>query len=259
MVILLSAATFVMTLLGGLLALRLQDRLHLILGFSAGAVIGVGVLRPDPRGDQPDRAPPVGRDVAGLGHGRIRRLHDPRPDDCAACAPHGAHGHHAEEAEPAWRRGALGAASLSIHSLLDGFAIGLAFQVSDSVGAIVAAAVLAHDFPTGSTRWRRPRPPRWSRMALGWLVVDAAAPVVGAVLTLAINFREEVLGYGLGLVRRVLHLHLGERPVARELSRSPDGVDDGDDDPRHGGRLRRGQSRPGVSIRCTNASAAFQS
>ena len=41
MAIALSAATFVMTLLGGLLALKLQDRLHLILGFSAGAVIGV--------------------------------------------------------------------------------------------------------------------------------------------------------------------------------------------------------------------------
>jgi len=30
--------------MGGLLALRLRDRLHLILGFSAGAVIGVGIL-----------------------------------------------------------------------------------------------------------------------------------------------------------------------------------------------------------------------
>jgi len=36
-----SIATFFMTLLGGLFALRLQDRLHLVLGFSAGAVIGV--------------------------------------------------------------------------------------------------------------------------------------------------------------------------------------------------------------------------
>src|ERR1700741_799544 len=36
-----SIAAFFMTLLGGMLALRLQDRLHLILGFSAGAVIGV--------------------------------------------------------------------------------------------------------------------------------------------------------------------------------------------------------------------------
>ncbi len=34
-------ATFCSTLLGGLFALKFKDRLHLILGFSAGAVIGV--------------------------------------------------------------------------------------------------------------------------------------------------------------------------------------------------------------------------
>ena len=36
-----AAAAFLSTLCGGLLALRLRDKLHLILGFSAGAVIGV--------------------------------------------------------------------------------------------------------------------------------------------------------------------------------------------------------------------------
>ena len=41
MVILIAAATFVSTLVGGLVALKLRDKLHLILGFSAGAVIGV--------------------------------------------------------------------------------------------------------------------------------------------------------------------------------------------------------------------------
>ena len=34
-------AAFISTMLGGSLALRLRDRLHLILGFSAGAVIAV--------------------------------------------------------------------------------------------------------------------------------------------------------------------------------------------------------------------------
>ena len=36
-----ASAAFLATLLGGLVALRLKDRLHLILGFSAGAVVGV--------------------------------------------------------------------------------------------------------------------------------------------------------------------------------------------------------------------------
>src|SRR5918911_1879299 len=38
---LLGLTTLLSTLCGGLLALRCQDKLHLILGFSAGAVIGV--------------------------------------------------------------------------------------------------------------------------------------------------------------------------------------------------------------------------
>jgi len=41
MLILIGIATFFSTLLGGLFALRLKDRLHLVLGFSAGAIIGV--------------------------------------------------------------------------------------------------------------------------------------------------------------------------------------------------------------------------
>ena len=36
-----AGAAFLSTLFGGLLALKLRDKLHLILGFSAGAVIGV--------------------------------------------------------------------------------------------------------------------------------------------------------------------------------------------------------------------------
>src|ERR1700750_1129201 len=41
MVILISLAAFVATLLGGMFALRFRDKLHLVLGFSAGAVIAV--------------------------------------------------------------------------------------------------------------------------------------------------------------------------------------------------------------------------
>ncbi|WP_213087196.1 hypothetical protein, partial [Chitinophaga agrisoli] len=38
---LIALCAFVATLIGGLAALRFKDKLHLILGFSAGAVIGV--------------------------------------------------------------------------------------------------------------------------------------------------------------------------------------------------------------------------
>ncbi len=41
LLLLIACAAFASTFTGGLLALRLHDKLHLILGFSAGAVIGV--------------------------------------------------------------------------------------------------------------------------------------------------------------------------------------------------------------------------
>ena len=41
LVILLALATFASTLLGGLVAFRNQDRLHLVLGFTAGVILGV--------------------------------------------------------------------------------------------------------------------------------------------------------------------------------------------------------------------------
>ena len=44
MPIIISILAFASTLLGGLFAIHFKDRLHLILGFSAGLVIGVAFL-----------------------------------------------------------------------------------------------------------------------------------------------------------------------------------------------------------------------
>ena len=41
MIMLIAFCAFLSTLVGGLVALKLKDKLHLILGFSAGAVIAV--------------------------------------------------------------------------------------------------------------------------------------------------------------------------------------------------------------------------
>lgn len=193
MAVILSAATFVMTLLGGLLALKLQDRLHLVLGFSAGAVIGVAFFDLIP-----EAAELVGKeDAAGfvfilVAIGFVVYMILDR-----TVAPHG---HKGERTDRLWQRGALGAASLSLHSFLDGFAIGLAFQVSNSVGAIVAAAVLAHDFSDGINTVGVVLNRQGGRgSALGWLLIDAVAPVVGAASTLLLRFDERVLGWCLAL------------------------------------------------------------
>jgi ZIP family zinc transporter len=193
MAIALSAATFVMTLLGGLLALKLQDRLHLVLGFSAGAVIAVAFFDLIP--EAAELVAPRGSNASVfvlVAVGFVAYMILDR-----TVAPHG---HKGERTERLWQRGALGAASLSLHSFLDGFAIGLAFQVSASVGLIVATAVLAHDFSDGiNTVGVVLNRHGGTRAALRWLVIDAVAPVVGAASTLVLRFQPQVLGFGLAL------------------------------------------------------------
>ena len=188
MAIFVSIGTFLSTLLGGLFALHLQDRLHLILGFSAGALIGVAFFDLIPESlDFMERAAAgqtVGSVVAG---GFFLYMVLDR-----TIAPHG---RRAARIEKLWRRGALGAGSLSVHSFLDGLAIGIAFKVSSSIGAIVSAAVIAHDFSDGiNTVSVILRNRGDGRAALGWLLIDALAPVAGAATTLMLSFPQYVLG-----------------------------------------------------------------
>src|ERR1700689_5187909 len=128
-----AVAAFATTLLGGLLALGLRDKLHLILGFSAGAVVGVAFF---------DLLP----EAISMG------LSGPRAIISWAAAGFLAYLlldrillFHADSAP----RGNVGAGVLCCHSLLDGVAIGLAFQASRSVGIVVTIAVLTHDFSDG--------------------------------------------------------------------------------------------------------------
>jgi ZIP family zinc transporter len=67
---------------------------------------------------------------------------------------------------------------------MDGVAIGLAFQASREVGIVVAIAVLTHDFSDGINTMNIVLKNRGNRsQALRWLLLDAAAPVVGVAST----------------------------------------------------------------------------
>lgn len=176
------------TMLGGLLALRLRDRLHLILGFSAGAVVAVAFFDLLPEalnlgGQSYTSSMVVGFMAVGflayLLLDRVLLLHS--------------HAH--EEHEHTEVRGHIRAGSLSLHSLLDGVGVGLAFQVSSAVGLVVAVAVLAHDFSDGiNTVNMITREGGSVRGALRWLWVDALAPIVGIALTLLVSVSSSVLG-----------------------------------------------------------------
>jgi len=92
-------------------------------------------------------------------------------------------------------RGHLGPASLTLHSLLDGLAIGLAWQASPAIGLVVAVAVLAHDFADGvNTVTLSLSGGGGADRARGWLIADALAPIVGIGATRLFSVPEDVLG-----------------------------------------------------------------
>jgi zinc transporter ZupT len=186
LLVVIAGAAFLSTLLGGLLALKLRDKLHLILGFSAGAVIGVAFFDLLPEAvnfGEKFHSPEVILSCSALGFlsylvlDRILLFHG----DAA-------------------HRGRFAAGVLCAHSLLDGVAIGLAFQTSHQVGIIVAIAVLSHDFSDGINTMNivlknRGRSPQ----ALSWLIADALAPVVGVASTFFFTLPAEAFGTALAL------------------------------------------------------------
>jgi len=181
-----AAAAFVSTLVGGLVALGLRDKLHLILGFSAGAVIGVAFFDLLPEAVNfgvKFHSPGVILSWTALGFlfylvlDRILLFHG----DAAS-------------------RGGVAAGVLCCHSLLDGVAIGLAFQASRAIGIVVAIAVLTHDFSDGVNTMNIVLRNHGDRSrAFRWLLLDAVAPVLGVAATLMLRLAGDQFGIALAL------------------------------------------------------------
>jgi ZIP family zinc transporter len=111
--------------------------------------------------------------------------------------------HHSHEGAYAKHRhpqiGVLSAFALAGHSFMDGIGIGLAFQVSTEVGIIIAFAVIAHDFCDGlNTVSLMLVNHNTTRRSFIMLIVDAVAPVLGAVSTLAFQVPPHILMLFLG-------------------------------------------------------------
>lgn len=185
---LIGIATVIVTFSGGYFALRFKDRLHLILGFSAGAVIGVAFF------DLIPEAIKLGKEyyepsfiTTAVAVGFIIYMILDRIFILSGGEKHSYRGH-------------LGAGSLTLHSFLDGLAIGLAFQVSAAVGAIVAAAVLVHDFSDGINTVNMSLIGNGKDiLAKRWLMADALAPLFGIGATFFFTVPEKYLALILAL------------------------------------------------------------
>jgi zinc transporter ZupT len=180
---------------GGLFALRFRHQLNWLLCFSAGAVLGVAFfdLLPESRelcGERGTAASFASILAGCLTYAVVHRLH----------------AHHMGQKEqedggplPA-KSSMLAAASLSMHSLLDGLGIGLAYKVSAAAGLIAAIGVLVHDFSDGiNTIGVVLRGGNTDSTARRWLLIDSLSPVVGVLIAGFIYPSQSALGMLLGL------------------------------------------------------------
>jgi ZIP family zinc transporter len=196
-VLAIAAAAFATTFAGGLFALRLKDKRHLVIGFSAGAVTAVAFFDLLPEAMQMGSRYYSSATLlawAALGFllylvlDRLVLIHAATQSRSEDASNH-------ESA-----RGSFGAGSFSAHSVLDGVVIGLAFQASAGVGSVVTLGVLTHDFSDGINTMNVVLKNGGSRAsALRWLLVNALAPAVGLGSTLFFVLPEEAFSLALAM------------------------------------------------------------
>jgi len=178
----LASLTAIATSAGGYLAIKSRDRLHLVLGLSAGLLLGLVAF---------DLLPEVFRlNTNTLGNVPIVSVafvvgflalhfaeqifgsHEPAESD---------YGH--EHDHTVNIAGTLGALAMGGHVFLDGVALGLAFKVSNALGFAVFIAILSHAFSDGlNTVSLLIKSGHWTKRAIMLLGLDAVMRISGAAL-----------------------------------------------------------------------------
>ena len=210
--LLLAVGTFFSTLLGGLTALRNRDSLHRLLGLTAGVVIGVVAF---------DLLPEI---FASLDGGGVTARGAMIALVVGFLALHVIEKsiliHHSQEEEYEVHHhpqvGFASALALAGHSFLDGLGIGLGFQVGNEVGIAVAVAVIAHDFSDGlNTVTLMLVNKNDRRRAIGILLVDALAPILGALVGTLVHVSDGALTLYLAFFAGFL-LYIGASEILPE-------------------------------------------
>jgi len=193
LVIALAATTVLATFSGGMLALRAKDRFHLVLGLSAGLLLGlVGFdLLPEIFEMNTDNLIGVRTISVALIAGflslhfieQFAGSHEPAESD---------YGHeHTHSVEIA---GTVGAIAMAGHIFLDGVALALAFKVSDALGFAVFIAMLVHAFNDGlNTVALLVKTGQWRSRGKYLLGVDALARIGGAAIGSALTISDSNL------------------------------------------------------------------
>jgi ZIP family zinc transporter len=186
MAIFLAMLTVVSTAIGGLIALKAKDRFHLVLGLSAGLLLGlVGFdLLPEVFAESQNTGGVPTVSVAILAgflllHISERSFGGHEPVDSEYSHDH-SHGSIA---------GGVGALAMAGHIFLDGAALGVAFKVSTNLGIAVFIALLVHAFSDGlNTVSMLVKTGHWETKSKYLLLIDAAARIGGAAVGTYLSF-----------------------------------------------------------------------
>lgn len=184
MAVLIALLTVIATALGGVIALKSHQRLHLVLGLSAGLLLGLVAF---------DLIPAVFElNTTTVGHvplvmvvfvigflllhvlERVSGAHEPIDSNLHHAEAH-SHAHSAT--------GVIGASAMVGHVFLDGVAVGLAFSLNTATGIAVSIAVIAHAFSDGlNTVSMLIHHGKWESRAKWLLTLDGTARTAGAAL-----------------------------------------------------------------------------
>lgn len=185
-IFLIAAAAFLFTYLGGYFATRIKDGKHLLIAFSAGAILAVALFDLLPESLELLKNNQVAMMLVAVGFSAYFLLNNRfaitahKEED--VCHNDSHHHHHNFNV---W--------SLIGHSLFDGLAIGFAFQASTMIGLSVAIGILAHRFSDGVNTVAFSE--RNGSKPWAWIHLNAVAPVIGILIGSFVNVPSSVLGY----------------------------------------------------------------
>ena len=197
--IILAASTAIATTTGGYLAIKSKDRLHLVLGLSAGLLLGLVAFDLLPEIFELNTQEFLHAPAASIAlvagflllhfYEQIFGSHEPAESD---------YGHDHDHSSNI--AGAFGALAMGGHVFLDGVALGVAFSVSNNLGVAVFIALLVHAFSDGlNTVSFLIKSGSWGKKGVWLLGVDAVARISGAALGSSFAVNDNFVGLYLAL------------------------------------------------------------
>ncbi len=181
--------SFLSTLFGGYIAFKYKKFIHIFSGLTAGTLLTLIFLEIIPEVIELNDSPII---LLSVVFGFIifhilEKFFSLHPSHTIENHEH--HDHVKSKKMGAW--------ALISHSLFDGIAIGLAYNISPVFGIAIAIGVIAHDFSDG-----------FNTVSLSHskklLIIDSIAPTIGIIIGLFFTFPDKIMGLIFGIFAGIL-------------------------------------------------------